>query len=265
MTSSPKEINELLQRHFDQVLVLTVPRFTDRQEKIKERLRGISFEFFYGVDKKELSDDFIRENYVYDKKISLSVSQQFKELNRGEIACALSHRKIYQAMLDRNWRHVLILEDDIIPEWDHLPGLFTALNELPADWELFYLGYLKNERPSFSRKIKQVWYMIQARMGMTQMPLPMIRNRLPRPFSSSLLRAGFHDCTHAYAVSQEAARKLVLAQTPVLFRADNLLSALVLKEQLKAFISRKQLFCQEIFTGGGQDSTIREKQKLSVS
>ncbi|MBL0267698.1 MAG: hypothetical protein IPP99_03225 [Chitinophagaceae bacterium] len=38
--------NQLLQSYFDKVLVLTVPRFTDRHEKVKQRLQGIQFDFF---------------------------------------------------------------------------------------------------------------------------------------------------------------------------------------------------------------------------
>lgn len=264
MADPVKDINAVLQQYFDKVLVLTVPRFTDRQERIKQRLQGIGFEFFYGVDKNDLTDELIREQYNYDKKNSLAISQQFKALNSGEIACALSHRNIYKAIADHQWKRVLILEDDIIPEWNKLPDLFTAVKELPHDWELFYLGYLKNEKATLARRLKQYWYIIQAGLGLTRMPAAMIKNRLPRPFSACLFKAGFHDCTHAYAVSHAGALKLLQAQTPVQYRADNLLSALVLKKQISAFISKRQLFSQEIFVQSDTESYVREKQKLSV-
>ena len=68
MPESISEINSVLHQYFDKVLVLTVPRFKDRQEKVKERLKGIDFEFFYGTDKNDLDDNFINDNYFYDKK-----------------------------------------------------------------------------------------------------------------------------------------------------------------------------------------------------
>jgi glycosyl transferase family 25 len=74
-----------------------------------------------------------------------------------------------------------------------------------------------------------------------------------------LFNAGFHYCTHAYAVSLSAAKKLAAAQTPIVQRADNLLSALVLKGELNAFASRSFLFNQEVFTDNKDQSHIREK------
>lgn len=255
------EINKRLHQYFDKVFVLTVPRFKERQQKVQERLAGILFEFFYGVDKNDLDAEFIARNYKYDKKNSLAIRQVFKELNTGEIACALSHRTIYQAMVDNGWKRVLIFEDDVVPDFVNLPQLFQTLKELPDNWELFYLGYLKNEKRTPGRQLKQFWYTLMGQSGLSRMPLQMIKNRLPRKFSSLLLKAGFHDCTHAYAVSLEGAKKLLQAQTPVTYRADNLLSALVLQQKLHAFISKDFLFNQEIFMDQSDKSYVRVNKK----
>ena len=255
------EINKRLHQYFDKVFVLTVPRFKERQQKVQERLAGILFEFFYGVDKNDLDAEFIARNYKYDKKNSLAIRQVFKELNTGEIACALSHRTIYQAMVDNGWKRVLIFEDDVVPDFVNLPQLFQILKELPDNWELFYLGYLKNEKRTPSRQLKQFWYTLMGQSGLSRMPLQMIKNRLPRKFSSLLLKAGFHDCTHAYAVSLKGVKKLLQAQTPVTYRADNLLSALVLQQKLHAFISKDFLFNQEIFMDQSDKSYVRVNKK----
>ncbi len=254
-----KEFNEIIKQHFDKVLVLTVPRFKERQEKVKQRLSGISFEFFYGVDKNDLTEGSVSNNYHYDKKNSLAVRQYYPPLNTGEIACALSHRNIYQAMIDNNWQHVLIFEDDVVPDEKNISLLPETLKELPAGWELFYLGYLKNEKSSFGKKLQNTWYKIMALFGASNMSMRMLNNRLPKDHSAHLFKAGFHDCTHAYAISLSAAKKLVKEQTPVIQRADNLLSALVLKEELNAFASRSFLFNQEVFTNISERSHIREK------
>lgn len=253
----PAEINDLLQQYFDKVLVLTVPRFKERQEKVKQRLAGIDFEFFYGVDKNDLDEKTIAANYHYDKKNTLVVRQYFPPMNTGEIACSLSHRNIYQAMIDNNWKKVLVFEDDVVPDANTLPLLFDTIKELPAGWELFYLGYLKNEKVSLKKKLQQSWYKVMAVLGFSRLPLYMLKRRLPKNYSSSLLRAGFHDCTHAYAVSLEGAKKLVKAQMPVIYRADNLLTALVLKGELDAYASKSFLFNQEVFTDAGNTSFIR--------
>ena len=252
-----------LQSYFDKVLVLTIPRLEERQQHVRERLKGFDFEFFYGVDKQELSDEFIRDNYHYDKKYSLSVSQTFRPLNKGEIACSLSHRKIYQAMIDNNWQRVLVFEDDVVPSASE-EELLNFLDELPADWELVYLGYLKNEKATIAKKIKRSWYLLQASLGFSKMPGSMIRRMLPAPYSTHLQKAGFHDCTHAYALSLSAAKKLVNVQSPVIYRADNLLSAMVLQGKLNAYSVKRSLFSQEIFENSTHVSEIRDGGKISV-
>ena len=259
MPDGLSNINGLLHQYFDKVLVLTVPRFKERQEKVKQRLDGISFEFFYGVDKNDLNEDYLRNNYQYDKKNSLAVRQYYPPLNTGEIACALSHRNIYQAMIDNNWKHVLVFEDDVVPDEKNISLLPATLKELPADWEMFYLGYLKNNKLDAGTRLKQFWYQTMANFGFSNIPMRMLKNRLPRDFSKHLFKAGFHDCTHAYALSLSAAKKLVKEQTPVIQRADNLLSALVLKGELNAFASKAFLFNQEVFTNITDQSHIREK------
>ncbi|HRG82572.1 MAG TPA: glycosyltransferase family 25 protein [Chitinophagaceae bacterium] len=251
--------NQLLQSYFDKVLVLTVPRFKDRHEKVKQRLQGIQFDFFYGFDKQDLTETLIREQYHYNKKNTLAPGYYFKPLNSGEIACSLSHRMIYQAMINQQWKKVLVLEDDVVPDEQELAALESCLQELPADWDLFYLGYLKNDQLKAGKKWQNSWYQLLALIGLSKMPLKMVKNRLPKNFSPHLWKAGFHDCTHAYAISLNGAQKLLAAQTPVTYRADNLLSDLVLKEELKAFASKKFLFNQEVFTDHTDRSHIREK------
>ena len=249
--------------YFDKVFVLTVPRLKERQSLVRDRLTGINFEFFYGADKAELTDDFLSANYHYDKKNSLSVTQLFKSMNTGEIACALSHRMIYQAMVDNNWQHVLVFEDDVKPSVC-INELEACLSQLPSGWELCYFGYLKNERPGVGKKIKRRWYQILAALGLSKMPGAMIARTLPAHYSSHLFQAGFHDCTHAYAVSLSAARKLLAAQTPVVYRADNLLSFLVLNGELNAFAVKHSLFDQEIFSNASHASEVRDGARISI-
>jgi glycosyl transferase, family 25 len=258
MTEPIGDINELIRQYFDKVFILTVPRFKNRHEKVKQRLSGISFEFFYGVDKNDLDENTISLNYSYHKRNSLAVRQIFPPLNKGEIACALSHRNIYQTMVDNGWERILIFEDDVVPDFNTLPLLADCLKQLPEDWELFYLGYLKNEKATLGRIIKQNWYRVMCLTGFSHLPVKMINSMLPKRFSPTLKEAGFHDCTHAYALSLSGAKKLIQKQTPVQHRADNLLSALVMNGELKAFICKSNLFNQEIFTDIADKSFVRE-------
>src|SRR4029079_15325406 len=105
-------------------------------------------------------------------------------------------------------------------------------------WELIYLGYKKNEMATLPLKRKQALYKKLARLRLIKSSLQMINNTLPRDFSGRLQYAGLHDLAHAYGITAAACKKLVAAQTPVLFNADILLGHMVMNEKLKAFITR---------------------------
>lgn len=178
-------------------------------------------------------------------------------MNPGELACALSHRMVYEAMIKNNWDKVLILEDDVLPLYENLVLLPEVLNELPANWELVYFGYLKNEKVTVGLKVKQALYKIQSLLGLMTWSYKMISNMLPKLYSTHLKKAGFHDCTHAYAITLSGAKKLLAAQTPVVYRADDLLSHIILKGELNAFVTEPKFFDQEIFHNTHTASEIR--------
>jgi len=251
------EISELLQNYFDKIFVVTLPRFADRQQRMNEHLQGLPFEFFNGADKMQIDYDKAKTDGTYDETRTKQLQRQGKVLNLGEIACSLSHRNIYSAMIKEGWQRILILEDDALPLYDHLELIKDTLNELPADWELVYFGYLKHEKVTFGLKTKQFFYKILSGLGLMAWTPTMVKNLLPRPFSTHLKRAGFHDCTHAYAITRSAAEKLLAAQTPVVYRADDLLSSTIMKGELNAFVTEPKFFDQEIFHNTTLVSDIR--------
>lgn len=224
---------------------------------MQQELRGLPFEFFWGTDKLNLNEDLIKTDGTYDEKRAKKLQRQGKTLNLGEVACSLSHRMVYEEMIKHNWKKVLILEDDVLPIVENLDELPAALNELPDNWELVYLGYLKHEQLTATLKTKQFFYKIISTLGLMAWSYKMVSNFLPKAYSAHLKKAGFHDCTHAYAVTLEAAKKLVAAQTPVVYRADDLLSAIIMKGELHAFITDPKFFDQEIFHNAAIASEVK--------
>jgi glycosyl transferase family 25 len=248
-------INQLLLQHFSRIFVVTLPRLSERHEYIRDQLRGLNYDFFYGADKLMLTKDFIRSNY--DGAKAKKFQRQGKGLNEGEVACSLSHRMLYEAMIRYDWQKVLVLEDDVLPLQENLDQLAETLQELPDDWELVYLGYLKHETIKPVLRRKHFFYKLISSLGLMRWSRRMVNNFLPRPFSKHLRRAGFHDCTHAYALTLAAAKKLLEHQTPVVYRADDLLSHTILKGELNAFITDPKFFDQESFHQPGIISEIR--------
>ncbi len=256
----PIPVNSIqsLNKYFDKILVVSVPRFKERHLEIEKKLDGLSYDFFWGADKMQLDIDTLKKNGTYDEEAGRKNQRQGKALNPGEVACSLSHRMLYAAMIKQGWKKVLVLEDDVLPLTENMIGLPAALDELPANWELVYLGYLKHEKVTFSLKAKQFFYKIISALGLMAWNYKMVSNLLPKPFSPHLKKAGFHDCTHAYAITIDAAKKLLAAQTPVVYRADDLLSSTIMKGELKAFVTEPKFFDQEIFHNSSVVSEIKE-------
>lgn len=253
---SPETIN-FLQTYFDKIIVITIARATDRQQKIIQRLEGLPFEFFYGVDKHSLDpQNFLTDN-IYDHAIAKKYHRYGKGLSLGEIACSFSHRKVYEHVLERNYQRVLIFEDDLVPLFHNLHKIRNAFAELPQDWEMIYLGYSKYEKLTIGMKVKQGFYSLISHLGLMKWTPLMVKNLLPRPFSTHLRKAGFHDLLHAYAVNPAACKKLISFQTPVVFGPDPLVSHLIMNGQLNAFTTMPQFFTQEQFTDPHYKSLIK--------
>ncbi len=201
--------------------------------------------------------DKAKQTGIYNEEKTKQLQRQGKALNLGELACSLTHRMVYEEMIKNNWQKVLILEDDVLPLYDNLLLLPDALEELPADWELVYLGYLKHEKVTAALKAKQFFYKIKSLLGLLKWSYKMVSHLLPESYSAHLKKAGFHDCTHAYAITLQAAKKLLAAQSPVVYRADDLLSATIMKGQLQAFVTEPKFFDQEVFHNTASTSQIR--------
>lgn len=253
----PAATIQFLKQYFDKILVVSVPRFTDRHERVKQSLAGLSFDFFWGADKLALNYDVAKADGTYDEQRAKKLQRQGKALNLGEIACSLSHRNLYTVMIENGWEKVLILEDDVLPLIANMNALPAAIQELPQNWELVYLGYLKHEEVTAGLKAKQFFYKIISALGLMAWSYKMVSNLLPKPYSKHLRKAGFHDCTHAYAITLAGAKKLLAIQTPVVYRADDLLSATIMKGELNAFITDPKFFDQEIFHNAAITSEIK--------
>ena len=254
----PADISQFLNNYFDKTFVVSVPRFTDRHEKVKERLEGLEFEFFWGADKNVLDFEAAKHDGTYDEAMTRKLQRMGKVLSPGELACSLSHRLLYDTIVRQKWQRVLVLEDDVWPLSNNLEQLPNAIRALPPDWDLVYLGYLRYENVTTGLRLKQLVYKIGSALGLMKWSYKMVSNMLPKHYSEHLKKAGFHDCTHAYAVSLDGAKKMSASQTPVVYRADDLLSASTLKGDIHSFITVPKFFDQEDWHTGEEASKIKE-------
>lgn len=62
------------------------------------------------------------------------------KINRGQLGCLLSHKKIIQIAADNDYEYVLILEDDVIFKQYEINNIYNYWSLLPSDWDMFYLS-----------------------------------------------------------------------------------------------------------------------------
>jgi glycosyl transferase family 25 len=233
----------------DRIFVLSLARATERRARMRERLAGLRFEFLDATDKLDLDGARLLRDGVYDERRTPRAFRHRREMPIGQVACSLSHRAIYDRIVRNGWERTVVLEDDAVPLDPGLAALPDALSQLPAGWDLCYLGYLGNEEITAKARLKRAAYLALAPLRLVRWRTAEARRLLPRPYSANLRRAGRHLCTHAYAVTREGARKLLAAQTPVGFHADQLLAYLVLGGRLDAYVAHPMCFDQEAFAG----------------
>lgn len=111
------------------IFIITLPKEKRRQNHIQSIFdtKGVPFEFLFGVDGRELSQEEIYILYDAEK-----AKKYDGELSRGEIGCALSHRLAYEHMIKNNIEHALILEDDISIKDDFFV-IIDLLEKIPTN------------------------------------------------------------------------------------------------------------------------------------
>ena len=239
-----EELFNSLNGYFDQIYVITLKRSKDRHSYIKELLKELNYQIFWGVDGSDLNIEKITDEGLYDPNLSKEKSPTGEGLVPGEIGCALSHLEVYKDILKEGYKNALILEDDITLDPEFRGQLTQSLEELPENWELLYLGcsYYRT-KISFSTALRiRIFYPILFLIGFKKYNPKKLRYKYPRPYSNNLDLAGWHFGSYAYAVTASAAEKILTAQTPVCLAADNAIGKACVDESIKAFRIKRRVF-----------------------
>jgi glycosyl transferase family 25 len=189
-----KFLNEI----FDHIFVMTVPSFVDRIENMKSRLDGVDYKFFYGV---------------YGGDIDVQRYRNLgSKLTRGQMSCSLSHVLLYEKIVRDNLDNVLILEDDCAFN-DNIQNLLKCYEQLPDNFDVFYLGY---DCPSYVK------------------------------FSENLYSATTHiGHTHSICVSNKCAAKMAELNKNLLWTADGAFVELLKSNEVPAYLANPKMTYQD--------------------
>lgn len=146
---------EKLNNLFDKIYVISF-KGSKRLESLPDRLKGLEYEIFYGCDKKDLNLDKLHEE-GYGK---LWRKDQF---TLQQYACAFSHYYLYKKIKEEELKNVLILEDDIVFKPEYLDGMIKDYNDLPDDWDLFYIGLITQR--DYNKNYKNMHKGARVKMG----------------------------------------------------------------------------------------------------
>lgn len=129
----------ILNKLFDKVYLITLTS-SPRYSRIKQRLQGLEYEVFEGLNAEFINKD----DYT-------SVGSK---LTRGQLGCTVSHVRLYEKISSETHDKILILEDDCV-FLENLDTLEESLSQLPENWEVVYLGWgphnvISNYSPNLS-------------------------------------------------------------------------------------------------------------------
>jgi len=108
-------------------------------ERILKKYK-LKYEFVPAIYGKDLDSKIVKK--VYNKKKAINLLG--RELSLPEIGCALSHKNIYEKIVNEKIEKAIIFEDDIFLDKKFLEIYNNTFELFPKDWECILLCYYRN-------------------------------------------------------------------------------------------------------------------------
>ena len=123
-----------MNNYVDNIYLINMDNDTDRLNKVTKECDkvNIKFERFPGVKVSDLSKN------ILDKYIPKEIQKYGTD---GMIGCGLSHLFIWQDAIQKNYKNILVFEDDIYFSPNFNEYVKNVMEELPKDYDILYLGY----------------------------------------------------------------------------------------------------------------------------
>ena len=123
-----------MNNYVDNVYLINMDKDKKRLESVTKECNNVNITFkrFPGIDVNNLSKE------ILDKYIPKEIQEYG---TNGLIGCGLSHLFIWKDAINKNYKNILVLEDDITFTDDFNEYFINVIKEVPEDYDILYLGY----------------------------------------------------------------------------------------------------------------------------
>ena len=125
-----------MNQYFDKIFIINLDHRTDRWEQCLQQLQTYNisnYERFSAI--KPILSDYPKQYYN-----RYTCPKRDPNYIIGALGCKLSHYEIIKLSKERNYKNILILEDDFLLKENFNMILNQGLQELLFDWHMLYLG-----------------------------------------------------------------------------------------------------------------------------
>jgi glycosyl transferase family 25 len=213
-----------MNNYVDNIYLINMDKDTDRLKKVTKECDkvNIKFERFTGIKVSDLSQN------ILNKYVPIETQKYGTD---GMIGCGLSHLLIWQDAIKKNYKNILVLEDDIYFTNDFNKYLDNVMEEVPEDYDILYLGYIE----SLCRK-----------------PIENNFNYIYKPI--------FPFGSHAYIISNKGLKKIIKLITKVNDHIDKSIAYNI--DKLNIYASKKKIVNQLWINSNNSDISNNQFPKI---
>lgn len=196
---------------------------------------GLQPKWIEGINGQLLDRKAIREN----------VSSYYQYLcPKSAIGCALSHFKAWNEFLKTNEKYAIVFEDDVILEKFFIDRVYNALNHVPEDYDILYLGCFGCD----SKNVSNIYKMSSILYG---------KNKRNQQINEYISIPEYAYATHAYVISREGAKKMLsFLEGKIYDHIDLMLQQLSSSNRINTYVTTPRLAFQT-----STDSSVSENVK----
>lgn len=230
-----------MKKKLNHILVINLPKSTERKRFVEKKFQvwnHFKLIFLNAIDGNEKGIEFFKNR----RSIFSNVLQ--RNLYPGELGCLYSHMKAWEFIIRNQLENALILEDDIDfkateQEFIHI------LKTIPTNFDLIYLGFRGFTKKSKTFAFKLIFYYPFKYLigkGNPNYKYSELKNLYSRKYNKYWDWAGAHHGSHAYIITNKAAKQLLELSKNKTEPTDILIGLYSIKNKVLAYKSKTQIF-----------------------